>query len=168
MKREKLSALAHASHPVAAPISDAGVDEVLARVVAHAPRSVLDVGCGSAQWLIRLLQRLPDARGVGVDVSAVALATAAEQADVARVRDRLTLHEMSAEQLPHDEHDAVLCIGSTHALGGLAGTFAALHRWAFSRAVAVVGDGFWERPPQRDFRGWWKGWCSGSRRATRA
>jgi len=147
MNRERLSALAHTSHPVAAPVCDAGVGEVLDRIAAHSPRSVLDLGCGSGEWLVRLLQRLPVTTGVGVDVSTTALAEAAARAEAGGVTDRLTLHEGAAADLPAAEYDAVLCIGSTHALGGLCGTLDAMHRWAASDAIAVVGDGFWERTP---------------------
>jgi ubiquinone/menaquinone biosynthesis C-methylase UbiE len=147
VNRERLSAIAHTTHPVAAPLSDAGVREVIDRVVSHQPQSVLDIGCGSGQWLVELLQRLPNTRGVGVDVSAVALQHAEALAASTGVADQLTLHQAPAQTLDDAKFDALLCIGSTHALGGLAGTLTEMHRWAASRAVVVVGDGFWERPP---------------------
>lgn len=45
------------------------------------PRTILDVGTGSAAILVTLLAELPGARGLGIDISADALATAAANAD---------------------------------------------------------------------------------------
>jgi cyclopropane fatty-acyl-phospholipid synthase-like methyltransferase len=149
VNRERLSAIAHGGHPVAAPLSDPVVDALLARVAARRPRTVLDVGCGSAQWLVRLLEQLPDARGVGVDLSSDAVAAAHDFAVARGVADRVDVRRQDAAGLGDERYDAVLCIGSTHALGGLAATLEHAHRWGTSDAVALVGDGFWQRAPDR-------------------
>ena len=41
----------------------------------------------------------------------------------------------------------VLAVGSTHAFGGLKGTTEALARFVRPGGLALVGEGFWERPP---------------------
>ena len=147
MNRDRLSAIAHGYHPVAAPLADTSVDALLDRLAARAPARVLDVGCGSAQWLVRLLERAPRSRGVGVDLSAEAVAAAQTFASERGVSDRIDIRHQDAASVEGGPFDALLCIGSTHALGGLAGTLRALHRWGAPGSVAVVGDGFWQRPP---------------------
>ena len=147
MNRDRLSAIAHERHPVAAPLSDTAVDALMDLAAAAPPHTLLDVGCGSAQWLVRLLERVPDARGVGVDLSGEALAAAQTLANDRGVADRIDLRRQDAATIGDGRFDAVLCVGSTHALGGLEPTLDALHGWGGPGSVAVVGDGFWERTP---------------------
>ncbi|WP_233576283.1 hypothetical protein [Saccharopolyspora rhizosphaerae] len=51
MDHRELSALAHAGHPVAAPVSDATVTTLLRR--AEVGSAVLDLGCGAGEWVLR-------------------------------------------------------------------------------------------------------------------
>ena len=147
MNRDRLSAIAHERHPVAAPLADTSVDALMELVASYHPRTALDVGCGSAQWLVRLLERASDGRGVGVDLSAEALAAAQVLAEERGVGDRLELRKQDASTIGDGRYDALLCVGSTHALCGLEPTLKALHGWGGPGSVAVVGDGFWEKAP---------------------
>jgi cyclopropane fatty-acyl-phospholipid synthase-like methyltransferase len=147
VNRDRLSAIAHGHHPVAAPLADTTVDALMALVAAYHPHTVLDVGCGSAQWLVRLLERVPDARGVGVDLSQEALAAAEVLAKDHAVGERVELRRQDATTIGDGRYDAMLCVGSTHALGGLTPALQALHGWGAPGSVAVVGDGFWQRAP---------------------
>ena len=149
MNRERLSAIAHRNHPVASPLSDSTVETLLQRVAARDPRRVLDVGCGSGQWLVRLLELTPAATGVGVDLSSEATTAAIAFAESRGVSDRIEIRRQDAGQLGEDQYDALLCIGSTHALGGLQPTLQALQARALDGATLLLGDGFWEQPPQR-------------------
>lgn len=149
MNRDRLSALAHLNHPVAAPLSDAAVENLLQRVAAREPRRILDIGCGSAQWLVRLLELVPSATGVGVDLSTDATTAAVALADSRGVSDRIDIRCQDASALGDERYDALLCIGSTHALGGLQPTLRALHARADEGGTMLVGDGFWEQPPQQ-------------------
>lgn len=147
MNRDRLSAIAHHNHPVAAPLSETTVEALVRRVADREPRRVLDVGCGSARWLVRLLELVPSASGVGVDLSAEATAAALALADAHGVGKRIEIRCQDAGQLGDERFDALLCIGSTHALGGLRATLEALHARADDGATLLLGDGFWEHPP---------------------
>jgi cyclopropane fatty-acyl-phospholipid synthase-like methyltransferase len=149
MNRDRLSAIAHRRHPVAAPLSDATVDRLLDRVAERQPHTVLDAGCGSAQWLVRLLERTPGATGVGVDLSADAVAAAVAFAAGRGVRDRVEIRQQDAGAVGDDGYDALLCIGSTHAFGGFPQTLRTLHTMASPGAYSLVGDGFWQRAPEQ-------------------
>src|SRR6185312_11968040 len=146
MNRDRLSAIAHHNHPVAAPLSETTVEALLRRVAEREPQHILDVGCGSARWLVRLLELVTSAIGVGVDLSAEATAAALALADSHGVSDRIDIRRQDAGQLDDERYDALLCIGSTHALGGLRPTLQALHERALDGATLLVGDGFWEQP----------------------
>ena len=149
MNRHRLSAIAHGEHPVAAPLSDQTVDALVARVAARRPQTVLDIGCGSGQWLVRLLEQLPHARGLGVDLSSDAVDAAREFAAARGVADRVDLRCQDATAIGDGRYDALLCVGSAHALGGLPATLSRMHQWGATGAAALVGDGFWQRPPDQ-------------------
>jgi hypothetical protein len=58
-----------------------------------APDVITDLGCGSGERLMRLLQRFPTARGVGVDIAAASLVVAEADAGRAGLTDRLAFVE---------------------------------------------------------------------------
>ncbi|GHA66713.1 MULTISPECIES: SAM-dependent methyltransferase [Streptomyces] len=148
MDRQQISRLAHAHHPIAAPLDDDSVRRLLAQAVPGDGARVLDLGCGGAEWLLRALAGHPRLTAEGVDVSASALDHARGAAARLGVADRLTLHHEDAARFaaPHG-FDLVLCVGSTHAFGGLPATLAAAREHLAPGGRVLVGDGFWEREP---------------------
>ncbi|MEV7509709.1 class I SAM-dependent methyltransferase [Streptomyces sp. NPDC091201] len=148
MNRELISHLAHAHHPVAAPLSDTAVARLLDRALPRGTERVLDLGCGPGEWLLRALRDRPGTRGVGVDVSATALDRAASTARALGLSDRLTLHRQPAADhtAPHP-YDLVLSIGATHAFGGLLPTLDALRAHLTPGGHVLLGEGYWEHPP---------------------
>lgn len=147
MDRQKLSTIAHTDHPLSAPVSDDNAARLLARAKLAAGARILDLGCAEAAWLIEALTVYPDATATGVDISAGALARGRRAADHRRVGDRLELKQEDARQLNAEPHDLVLCVGSTHAFGGLVPTLDAVGAHVRTGGLALVGDGFWTRPP---------------------
>jgi ubiquinone/menaquinone biosynthesis C-methylase UbiE len=148
MDRHIASQLAHRDHPVAAPVNDASVQRLLTRAIEPETRRVLDLGCGSGEWLIRLLTRYPTLEAVGVDVSAAALSRAADSVQTLGVRDRLTLHNAEAHQFQDAEtFDLVLCVAATHAFGGLQPTLNAASRHLAGNGRVLLGEGYWQRAP---------------------
>lgn len=149
-QRAVLSRLAHGDHPLAAPLGAAAADALLGRggEVAGRPARVLDVGCGLGWWVVRALERWPDATGDGVDVSSPALEAARERAMAAGVASRLALRLLDAAELRVDDpYDVVLCVGAAEALGTFDVTLAMLRRWVRPGGTAVVGRAFWANPP---------------------
>ncbi|MFE0805332.1 SAM-dependent methyltransferase [Streptomyces sp. NPDC058812] len=151
MDRQKISRLAHADHPIAAPLDDDSVRRLLARGVPHGDARVLDLGCGGGEWLLRALAEHPGLTAEGVDISEISLAHARETADRLGVRDRLVLHRQDAALFtaPH-RYDLVLCVGATHAFGGLPATLAAALEYLAPGGRVLVGDGFWESEPSAE------------------
>ena len=150
MDRQRISALAHRDHPIAAPLHTTSVDRLLDLALPRGDERVLDLGCGRAAWLLRALSGRPGLRGDGVDTSADALADARADRAAAGLDDRLGLHtaDVTAYRAPHP-YDLVLCVGATHAFGGLLPTLTAARRHLAPGGTVLVGDGFWDREPSR-------------------
>jgi SAM-dependent methyltransferase len=74
----------------------------LAALVSARPSHVVDLGAGTARFLIEVLLELPDATGVALDISAAACAVAAEGAEEAGMADRLRVVHRSVESLADD------------------------------------------------------------------
>ncbi|GIH80929.1 SAM-dependent methyltransferase [Planobispora longispora] len=148
MDRQLISAVAHTDHPIAAPVSETHLERLLTRAKLGAGARILDLGCGEAAWTLRALELYPDATADGVDISARALAAAAKGAGARGLADRIGLHETPAAGFTAAEpYDLVLCVGATHAFGGLAATVEGVRRFLRPGGLALVGEGFWEAPP---------------------
>jgi cyclopropane fatty-acyl-phospholipid synthase-like methyltransferase len=151
VNREQISRLAHADHPIAAPLGDDSVRRLLERAIPRGDARVLDLGCGGGEWLLRVLSTYPQVRAEGVDISERSLAHAHEAALVRGVQERLVLHHGDAADFddPH-AYDLVISVGATHAFGGLPGTLAAARKHLAPGGYVLVGDGFWAHEPTRD------------------
>ncbi|WP_405147689.1 class I SAM-dependent methyltransferase [Sphaerisporangium sp. NBC_01403] len=148
MDRQLLSAIAHRDHPIAAPVSETNLDRLLRRAALPEGARILDLGCGEGEWSLRALELVPSAVADGVDISPYALSSAERAAGARGPSDRLSLHSMPAAEFSASEpYDLVLCLGSTHAFGGLKETMDGLARFVRPGGLALVGEAFWERPP---------------------
>lgn len=109
---------------------------------------MLDLGCGSGEWLVRALTKRPCAHAEGVDLSGTALDVARKAARAAGVEERLTLHEQDAARFtaPHT-FDLVLNVGAAHVFGGLLPALRAAREHLAEGGRVMVGDGFWETGP---------------------
>ncbi|MFI5867993.1 SAM-dependent methyltransferase [Streptomyces sp. NPDC051546] len=148
MNREHLSRIAHCAHPIRSPLDDASVRLLLERGLPRGDERVLDLGCGSAEWLLRALAARQDLRAEGVDISEDALAQARREAERLGVEGRLVLHHRSAAEFasPHP-FDLVVSVGAAHAFGGLLPTLAAAREHLAPGGRILIGEGFWDRPP---------------------
>ncbi|MFD0020534.1 SAM-dependent methyltransferase [Streptomyces sp. NPDC058382] len=151
MNREELSAIAHTRHPIKSPLDDDSVRRLLEHGISRGDERVLDLGCGSGEWLLRALAARPGVRAEGVDISEGALTDARARAARLGVEDRLTLHHMPAADFvsPH-AFDVVLSFGAAHAFGGLLPTLAAAREHLAPGGRVLVGDGLWEREPSQE------------------
>lgn len=148
MNRERLSGLAHAKHPIRAPLDDDAVHHLLKNGLPRGDERVLDLGCGGGEWLLRALAMGPRLHAEGVDTSEGALGQARRNALARGVQDRLVLHHREAGSFSSPQlFDLVLCVGSTHAFGGLSPTLAAAREHLAPGGRLLVGEGFWDREP---------------------
>lgn len=147
MDRAPTSAIAHRWHPIAAPVSDENLRRLVERLALPSGGRVLDLGCGFGEWLLAALEAAGDTTGVGVDTSAPALAEARARAERRRLARRVTFEQADAAGWQGEGFDAVLCIGATHAFGGLGPTLAAVRRQLRPGGRVLLGEGYWEGAP---------------------
>lgn len=130
-----------------APLSDRRAAELVDAVLPLPHSTVLDLGCGWAELLLRILEAEPSARGIGVDADPVAIARATANAERRGLRERLCLHITDAATWTGQPVDAAISIGASHAWGEASDALAAVHASVRPGGRVLFGDGFWEREP---------------------
>ena len=121
----------------------------LARLFTLAPDDrVLDIGCGRAQFLLELLATHP-AHGVGVDANPAFIARARAAAVAQGLADRVTLLAQPLSEAVTDDgtYAAVICMGSSQAIGSFADALAWALRALKPGGTALFADGYWKAPP---------------------
>ncbi|MFF7633532.1 SAM-dependent methyltransferase [Kitasatospora sp. NPDC008050] len=150
------------------PLSEARAAQLTSRLSRAAPATVLDIGCGWGELMLRVLAATPGATGLGLDLNAADLARGRENARARGLADRVRFAEESAVGTAREPADLVLCLGASHALSEAEAphhTVAALH--ALRRLVrpggrVVLGEGFWQRPPtEAELAAMWPGATAG-------
>ena len=140
-----------------APLSEERAARLVGFLADGSPGTVLDIGCGWAALLLRVLEAAPDAIGEGVDLDADAIAHGQALADSRGLTDRVDLRVSDARDL-QGGWDRVICIGASQVWGApveelqplpYAAALAALRGLVPRGGRVVYGDGIWSRPPTR-------------------
>lgn len=122
-----------------APLSDTRADAMAVRLAAAKPASILDIGCGWGELLIRIAAHCPGAHARGVDTNDQLLTRGRTNA----ARRGVPVH---FENLPGDkiaeQADLVVCVGSSHALGD--DPLPSLRALVRPGGRLLLGDGIWE------------------------
>lgn len=126
-----------------APLGEARADAIADRLAAARPADVLDVGCGWAELLLRVLHRQPAATGLGVDTDEEALDRGRRAARERGLAGRVRLEHTAADRVI-EPADLVIAIGSTHAFGTTTQALAALWRLVRPGGRLLFGDGLWD------------------------
>ncbi|WP_238412813.1 SAM-dependent methyltransferase [Saccharothrix deserti] len=145
--------MTHADHPIAAPVNDLTVTDLLDRAIRRPDAHLLDLGCGEGAWLLRAAQLHEGITAVGVDISDAGFDRTRAEADRLGVGDRLDLVQQDVvEYRSPRKADVVLSIGAAYAFGELLPALAAARRHLAEDGVVVLGDCFWEREPDPALR----------------
>jgi SAM-dependent methyltransferase len=146
------------------PLSEARASTLVRRLSAHSPGTVLDLGCGWAELLLRVLAAAPDATGTGVDVNGEDLDRARRAARARGLDRRVTFAEESAVGTRRGPADLVLCVGAGQALTDvepphhLPEALRALRQLVTDDGRVLLGEGFWQRTPTAaELSGMWPG-----------
>lgn len=135
-----------------APLSDEHAATLVDRLDLQVADSVLDLGCGWAELLIRALERAgPGCSGVGVDTDEQLLVRGRAQAGERGVDGQLQLINAPAERWS-EPADRVLAIGVTHVWGGTVAALQKLPALVRPGGRLLLGDGYWEREPSEAAR----------------
>jgi SAM-dependent methyltransferase len=147
MDRAEISRIAHARHPIAAPVSPGRAKALVRRLHPPSGTRALDLGCGQGEWLLLLLEVASGMTGTGVDNEPGALDLARRGAARRGLSGRVTWQEADAAGWSGGVFSAVLCVGASHAFGGLDGALAAVRTHLARGGRALFGDAIWEVPP---------------------
>lgn len=146
------------------PLSDERAVRIVRRTALAEPTTVLDLGCGWGELMLRLLERLPGATGVGIDVSTEDLDRGRSNAEARGLADRVEFVAGPAAGTRRGPADAVLCVGSSHALADDRPPHHTRRELRELRGLVVpggrllFGESFWQRPPtDAELAGMWPG-----------
>jgi len=148
--RYKMTTIAHQDHLFDGPLSKARAQQLIELLDLKPQAQVLDLGCGKADFLCRVLARY-QAEGVGVDQIPAALQQARLRAERHGLNlDRqLTLLNQDAQTLTFetDRFDLAICIGASQALGGYLPSLQAFQEWVKPGGLILIGEGYMKQPP---------------------
>jgi SAM-dependent methyltransferase len=142
----RASAIRHGDLAFHNPLAPDRVDEALRQLDLGPGDRAFDVGCGPGELLIRLAE-LCGCGGVGVDSAEGQIEEARRRAAARVPSAALEFVAGDAAAVEPGDIAAAACVGSTHALGGLA---PALERLA-SVGTVLIGEGFWARRPSSEY-----------------
>ncbi|HEY3528763.1 MAG TPA: methyltransferase domain-containing protein [Nocardioides sp.] len=137
------------------PLSEARAARLVGFLTEDEPSTVLDVGCGWGELLLRVLEAAPAARGFGVDLDEDAIAGAHRHAVDRGLSDRATFEATDAREVT-GTYGAVTCIGSSQIWGpsveeaqplDYAAALTALRSLLPRGGRLVYGEGIWSATP---------------------
>lgn len=150
------------------PLSQARATSLTERLTRTHPRTVLDIGCGWGELMLRILAAAPDATGVGIDLDEDDLARGRAAAQARGLADRVTFACESGIGTTRGPADLLLCVGASQAVsdvqppGHIAAALTALRRLVTPGGRVLFGDGFWQRPPtEAELAAMWPGTTAG-------
>jgi SAM-dependent methyltransferase len=150
------------------PMSEARAAQLTARLARTSPSTILDIGCGWGELMLRILAAAPGATGIGIDVNDPDLARGRANARARGLSGRVTLARESGLGTSRRPADLVLCLGASHALSEAEPprhTAAALHvlrRLVAPGGTVLLGEGIWEHPPTAaELSAMWPGTAAG-------
>ncbi|CAL9346792.1 SAM-dependent methyltransferase [Streptomyces sp. enrichment culture] len=138
------------------PLSQARARRLVASLAANRPATVLDIGCGWGELLLRVLEAAPGATGTGIDINAEDLARGRALAVERGLDGRVAFVEESAHGSARGPADLVLCVGSSQALcdpdgpHDVTAALRELRRLVAPGGRVLLGEGFWQRVPAPD------------------
>lgn len=165
MDRDRSSFLAHSSLDICNPISSTKVDAAIAQLALSPHASILDIGAGKGEILCRACEQL-QAVGVAVERSPRFCTAIRERAALRNLAHRIQVHETDAADYVRarlaapppatptardSRFHASLCIGSTHALGGLDSAITTLTQLTRPGGILLIGEGYWKRTPDPEY-----------------
>ncbi|MFE6620679.1 SAM-dependent methyltransferase [Streptomyces sp. NPDC008086] len=146
------------------PLSETRADRLVHRLTRPAPTTVLDIGCGWGELLLRVLTAAPTAKGTGIDVNPRDLARGRDNAEARGLTSRVEFVEESAVGTRRGPADLVLCVGASQALSTARTpdhtpeALRELRRLVTDNGRVLLGEGFWQRPPTpAELKGMWPG-----------
>jgi trans-aconitate methyltransferase len=147
------SAIAHEGLAFMNPLSEEDVEEMIEALELEPGAHVLDLACGKAEILLRIVERYPDVRATGPDRSAAILAEARRQATERVPEARVALLEEDVREFQPEpgSFDLVVSTGGVAFRGGVGGTLAVLSGLVASGGKLLFAEGYWRQEPSAEY-----------------
>lgn len=138
------------------PLSAARAETLVRFLSEDLHGTVLDIGCGWAELLLRVLVAAPGAHGVGVDLDAGSIEHGGHLARQRGLAERVRLVCGDARKEASGQLAAVICVGASQVWGPPVDDHQPLDYVAALSAVRALvprgarvlyGEGIWSRPP---------------------
>jgi ubiquinone/menaquinone biosynthesis C-methylase UbiE len=154
MDRNKFSAIAHRNHAFANPINENKLMKMIGMTSPKFNDQVIDIGAGKCELLIRLVESY-QIKGTAIELYDGAIEEAKRQAATRIPEDSIDFIAADAgvavKELGFGSFDLGICIGSTHALGGLEETLGTLKKLVKKNGYILVGEGYWKQAPSTEY-----------------
>jgi len=139
MDRAQASRIAHGQLRLWNPLSEAALDEAIDLLDLAPGARALDVACGRAEVLRRVAARW-DVEGRGYDADPALVEAGPRGLDLE-----------ARESPPAGAFELVICIASSHALGGFPEALGALRDLTVPGGQVLLGEGYWRQPASEPF-----------------
>src|SRR5206468_3739100 len=112
-----LARLAHGRLTFNSPLDETRADDLVAALELEPGASVLDLGCGWGELMLRTAELVPQSTADGADLGVHALRRGRAEAERRGLGDRVRFHHADVTSWSDGHRDAVVCIGTSHAFG---------------------------------------------------
>lgn len=139
-----------------APLSEERAAKLIDFVSANLTGTVIDVGCGWAELLMRVLQVSPKAKGIGIDLHDSYITHVQSLARERGISDRISLITGDARDHLPESSDAVICIGASQIWGppveakmplDYRSALGAIRALLKTGSPAIYGEAIWTATP---------------------
>jgi cyclopropane fatty-acyl-phospholipid synthase-like methyltransferase len=150
---DDFTAIAHEGLAFMNPLAEEDVEEMIEALELEPGAHVLDLGCGKAEILLRIVERYPDVRATGLDNSLAVLAEARRQAEARVPESKVVLLEEDVREYAPEPgaYDLVVSTGGVSFRGGVGGTLAVLAGYVASGGKLLFGEGYWREEPTAEY-----------------
>jgi trans-aconitate methyltransferase len=152
---DDFTAIAHEGLAFMNPLAEEDVDEMIEALELEPGAHVLDLGCGKAEILLRIVERYPDVRATGLDNSPSVLAEARRQAETRVPEAKVALLEQDVREYSPEPgaFDLVVSTGGVAFRGGVGGTLAVLSGFVApgGGGKLLFGEGYWREEPSAEY-----------------
>ena len=139
-----------------APLSEERAEKLVHFVSANLAGTVVDIGCGWAELLMRVLEATPKAQGIGIDLHDSYITHVQSLARERGISDRISLIAGDARDHLPESSDAVICVGASQIWGppveakmqlDYRSALSAIRTILKTGSPAIYGEGIWTGTP---------------------
>lgn len=147
---------AHLDLTFMTPLSEQRADRLVAALADGLTGTVVDVGCGWAELLLRVVAAAPESHGLGIDLDAESIKHGQSLAAARGLADRVQLVAGDVRDELPEQADAVICIGASQIWGppmedaqplDYTAALSALRSLVPVGGRVLYGEGIWSAPP---------------------